>query len=148
MKYVSNRKLLGYLLGSILYYFGKKLLSFPCLLQFLLQLQFLYKYCKGRMLPNFLRNKKLTIRLDQTCNHSGSQAEIFPHTWSNLRNVLNILLKFSGNYLINAMIKVYPCLLEAGMMKITGRFTRLGQQFFPGIMFETVFHPFNFIIML
>ena len=30
----------------------------------------------------------------------------------------------------------------------TGRFTRLGQQIFPGIMFDTVFHPFNFIIML
>ena len=30
----------------------------------------------------------------------------------------------------------------------TGRFTSLGQQIFSGIMFDTVFHPFNFIIML
>ena len=34
------------------------------------------------------------------------------------------------------------------VFSITGRFTRLGQQFFRGIMFNTVFHPFNFIIML
>ena len=32
--------------------------------------------------------------------------------------------------------------------KSTGRFTSLGQQIFSGIMFDTVFHPFNLNIML
>ena len=30
----------------------------------------------------------------------------------------------------------------------TGKFTRLGQQIFPGVVFEIIFHPWIFIIMV
>ena len=38
--------------------------------------------------------------------------------------------------------------LFLNMYDITGKFTRLGQQIFPGVVFEIIFHPWIFIIMV
>ena len=35
---------------------------------------------------------------------------------------------------------------EYSQKSITGKFTRLGQQIFPGVVFEIIFHPWIFII--
>ena len=68
-----------------------------------------HKSWKLKKLQNLLCTKKLTYRLDQICYHSGSQAEIFPLTWSKLWNILDFLHDFWDNYLISAIIKAYPC---------------------------------------